>query len=642
MLGSCDAHPLRRVEISGRNRGIKRIDLKRVVPSSADSLLLHRITHFDLSHNNLEVLGDLEALTGLRVLDVSYNSIVKVVNLPPTLTKLNISHNKLIDLTGISNLTHLKECLVNDNRLSSFSGLHPKMVLESITASNNRIQSTLGLEHISTLRVLSLPNNRIAELDELRFLSTCPSLRTLDLTKNPVEAQKNYRMTVCQYQKALEVLDAVPLRQRHLGSVDAAEENAATRFPTKAPALVGTPLPVLDPPPPKQLKFDDIQTHPLETPRANGMEDFSPTQFTPIGISKESVSHAETCYTDGENGVSETEVSPQVKSFTSLHASTFSRSASPSLAVPVRSFSAFAAPNRSYAEDYMNARRHPKEKVENEKDGASRAACANEARLAMHNITAELHDALVENEHLKKENQNLRSQLLKIQESLKENHRLLATQLRDLSRTRIERDSLRESEKNSRERADRLKRQLTAIELRHRTEMKEKQDQWERTKVGLETQLADLQSQIAKNLKQARRCRSIPPPTPHSSTEEISLEFNMETRSPSISVEIEDCCELSDDNENTPIASSGTVGMGKSQVSTHHLFFCDNLKDVSEELGENLMPPGNNVQETSFTGCAPCYQGLNIAGKVAATLSRRAGDPEAALGVDLSLHADGL
>lgn len=213
----------RELHVSGRNKGIREIDLNFALAepgaSSADdsgisaenAMLLAVITSLDLSRNEIEFLSHLEALSALRRLDVSYNLITSVRGLPFTLTRLNLSHNRLRSLNGIASLPHLKELDVSSNRLSDLGGLSHRMPLQLLRADDNRLVSTYGLEDMPSLRVLLLANNFIEGLDELAFLPGAVSLQALTLRNNPIAQIGGYRPLVGERQPSLLTLDGVPI-----------------------------------------------------------------------------------------------------------------------------------------------------------------------------------------------------------------------------------------------------------------------------------------------------------------------------------------------------------------------------------------------------------------------------------------------
>lgn len=202
------------VEVSGRGRGIRTIDLPAVFTTAEEQEMLAVITAFDLSRNELAELTSLQPLRSLLRFNASYNHVCRVAGLPLRLTQLNLSHNKLEHLDFVGELTHLRELDVSFNRLSSLAGLTSRVPLEVLTAEDNRIQRTTGLEGVQSLRVLSLSNNYISDIDELLFLPTTPALTLLSLTGNPVTRARHYRRVVGQLQPAVVTLDgAAVLRE---------------------------------------------------------------------------------------------------------------------------------------------------------------------------------------------------------------------------------------------------------------------------------------------------------------------------------------------------------------------------------------------------------------------------------------------
>ncbi|KAG5511877.1 hypothetical protein JKF63_07702 [Porcisia hertigi] len=199
------------VEVSGRGRGIRVIDLPAVFSTPEEREMLCVITAFDLSRNELEELTNLQPLRSLTRLNVSYNRISFVDGLPLRLTQLNLAHNKLEHLDQVGELLHLRELDVSFNRLSSLAGLHPRVPLEVLRADDNRIDSTFGLKEMRSLCVVSLSNNYVESLDELMFVSTTPSLQLLNLVGNPVTRARQYRQTLAELQPHLVSLDGLPL-----------------------------------------------------------------------------------------------------------------------------------------------------------------------------------------------------------------------------------------------------------------------------------------------------------------------------------------------------------------------------------------------------------------------------------------------
>ncbi|AYU75687.1 hypothetical protein LdCL_030006100 [Leishmania donovani] len=199
------------VEVCGRGRGIRCIDLPAVFSTPQECEMLSVITAFDLSRNELQELTSLQPLRSLTRLNASYNLISLVGGLPLSLTQLNLAHNKLEHLDCVSQLVHLRELDVSFNRLTSLAGLHSRVPLEVLRADDNRIDRTSGLKELRSLRIASLSNNYVEDVDELLFVSTTPSLQLLNLVGNPVTRARRYRQTLAELQPSLVSLDGAPL-----------------------------------------------------------------------------------------------------------------------------------------------------------------------------------------------------------------------------------------------------------------------------------------------------------------------------------------------------------------------------------------------------------------------------------------------
>ncbi|ELT95554.1 hypothetical protein CAPTEDRAFT_222459 [Capitella teleta] len=159
------------------------------------------ITSLDLSHNNIEQIGN-----SLRMKIYTFIAVVMVTNheycdethkhladlLPSSLTKLDLSFNRIssVDDSAFSSLTSLADLFVLNNRLTELEGILkqlPNLVL--LDASHNQISSVPESAFAASIHLaqLKLTNN---SLDWFVFqsINQIPSLlKTLDLTENPLQ-----------------------------------------------------------------------------------------------------------------------------------------------------------------------------------------------------------------------------------------------------------------------------------------------------------------------------------------------------------------------------------------------------------------------------------------------------------------------
>lgn len=110
--------------------------------------------------------------------------------------------------------------------------------------------------------------------------------------------------------------------------------------------------------------------------------------------------------------------------------------------------------------------------------------------------TAQLHDSLVVKEQLQRECQTLRQRVKHVEGQLTEARRVISQQLAELSQTRLERDTLRQSEAETLERLEKERRSAKARAAHHTEEVQTLQLQYERMKTFYEAQLADTRREL--------------------------------------------------------------------------------------------------------------------------------------------------
>lgn len=144
-----------------------------------------------LRHNSIshpEQLDLTNRFGRLLDLDLSFNAIAGAVNgLPPTLQRLDLSHNRITNISSIAGCADLKELNLSHNNIKSFHELP------------------------ATLETLDLSYNSISAEMTLRVLVLCPLIVSLDLTENPIMlVQKDWRVTMCSILPALGHLNGKP------------------------------------------------------------------------------------------------------------------------------------------------------------------------------------------------------------------------------------------------------------------------------------------------------------------------------------------------------------------------------------------------------------------------------------------------
>lgn len=163
------------------------------------------VTELDLSGVGIEDFSELAKLPNLRSLDLSGNSYTHIV-LPQglKLESLDISGNRIKDLSFLSSLSTLKSLNAENNLikdLSPLSSLHSLtalqldgnlirdlspvaslLKLEQLSLSDNKLMDISALSQLTALKSLDLSNNQISDITPLNTLA---ALESLNLSRNP-------------------------------------------------------------------------------------------------------------------------------------------------------------------------------------------------------------------------------------------------------------------------------------------------------------------------------------------------------------------------------------------------------------------------------------------------------------------------
>eukprot|EP01032_Pedospumella_encystans_P012989 gene12989-14983_t len=144
-----------------------------------------------LRNNNIfypEQLDLPKRFAHLTDLDLSFNSIAGAVKgLPPTLQRLDLSHNRITNISSILHCVDLVEVNLSHNKIKSFQNLPAKLVC--VDLSYNAITAEL------TLRTLVLS----------------PHITSLDLTENPVLLErKDWRMLISSLLPGITLFNGKP------------------------------------------------------------------------------------------------------------------------------------------------------------------------------------------------------------------------------------------------------------------------------------------------------------------------------------------------------------------------------------------------------------------------------------------------
>lgn len=145
------------------------------------------LTKLKLSNEYLtdEDIQQLSEFKNLMVLDLSSNKISDLTPLSQltNLSVLNLTHNKIEDISPLSNLTNLTILWASDNQISDISPLNNLTVISNLVLDSNQINDISPLSNLAYLYHLSLINNQISDISALSNLTY---LTYLDLNVNQI------------------------------------------------------------------------------------------------------------------------------------------------------------------------------------------------------------------------------------------------------------------------------------------------------------------------------------------------------------------------------------------------------------------------------------------------------------------------
>lgn len=148
---------------------------------------LSKLTFLNLSGNRLADISGLAQLTGLGILDLSRNEIANLSPLSPlpVLTELNLAGNKISNLRPLSSLSLLQKLDLSRNQIRDLGPLSHLLPLTQLKLANNALTGAAiePITGLSALVLLDLSNNQVEMLD---YVGEFPSTVSVKLDGNPV------------------------------------------------------------------------------------------------------------------------------------------------------------------------------------------------------------------------------------------------------------------------------------------------------------------------------------------------------------------------------------------------------------------------------------------------------------------------
>ena len=156
---------------------------------SGDSILTAELEKVTVFSTALELyVKDLQGMglfVNLIELDMTQNKIVDLSPLSSlsNLTRLNLTQNDIVDLSPLASLTKLDYLHLQDNEINDLSALASLTELTELNIQENQITDVSALASLTKLEVLRLNTNQISDISALGAL---PNLKMLEFSKNQV------------------------------------------------------------------------------------------------------------------------------------------------------------------------------------------------------------------------------------------------------------------------------------------------------------------------------------------------------------------------------------------------------------------------------------------------------------------------
>jgi hypothetical protein len=146
------------------------------------------VRRVDASNNRLTRCMRLQCFSALEALDLARNDLADLPpSLPPTLTRLDVSHNCIQDLSSLAELPRLATLLAGANALVAPPFALPATLLLLDLRANGIVEMAGCFDHCQSLRALHLDDNMLEDPADLeqQVSALSRSLRHLSLLGNP-------------------------------------------------------------------------------------------------------------------------------------------------------------------------------------------------------------------------------------------------------------------------------------------------------------------------------------------------------------------------------------------------------------------------------------------------------------------------
>ncbi|OCT88816.1 leucine-rich repeat and IQ domain-containing protein 1 [Xenopus laevis] len=162
---------------------------------------LKNLQRLTLDHNQLISTKGLEAVSGLLYLDFSYNHLTELEGIQNCglLQILKLQGNNLCEPPKLDNHVLLQELYLDDNSISTIQAMSSYWLplLQTLSIPQNSLIHLTPLNSFISLEELDISSNCVSDLQStILWLEGCGALRKLDVRKNPLVQDTNWRCSL--------------------------------------------------------------------------------------------------------------------------------------------------------------------------------------------------------------------------------------------------------------------------------------------------------------------------------------------------------------------------------------------------------------------------------------------------------------
>jgi Leucine-rich repeat (LRR) protein len=174
---------------------------KEIRDNATNNNSIHSV-NFDGEEYQLQKLSKL-SLVNLRLRGVEA-AVLPFTNL----LYLNLSFNRISELSGVSHLIYLKTLDVSHNRIVELEPLRKMVDLEILRCDYNLIESLEPLSDLNKIKQLWISNNHV-KWEELIYLVPLNQLEIMSLSENSLEKKPKIYEFLCSLKPSLKYINGV-------------------------------------------------------------------------------------------------------------------------------------------------------------------------------------------------------------------------------------------------------------------------------------------------------------------------------------------------------------------------------------------------------------------------------------------------